>query len=63
MAWSIFRLELAMDAKIDFLKKTNPWGGGDEKPETKAGAPPMKDGALDREAVVARMEKAFAFFG
>ena len=62
MQTSIFRIELAMDAKVDFVRKTNPFGAGeDESPA--AAAPPMKDGELDREAVAARLEKAFALFG
>ena len=62
MQTSIFRIELAMDAKADFVRKTNPFGSGEgESPA--AAAPPMKDGELDREAIAARMEKALAFFG
>jgi hypothetical protein len=67
MRTSIFRIELALDGKVDFLKKTNPWGSGEDESDTpkggKTAAPPMKDGQLDRDAVVDRMERAFAVFG
>lgn len=62
MQTSIFRIEMAMDAKVDFVRKTNPFGSGEDESPAVA-PPPMKDGELDRAAVAARMEKALALFG
>lgn len=32
---SIFHIEMAMAGKIDFLKATNPWGGGEGDDRTR----------------------------
>ncbi|HYH39924.1 MAG TPA: hypothetical protein VD860_17010 [Azospirillum sp.] len=31
MRTSIFRIPLAIDGKVDFVRKTNPFGGGEDK--------------------------------
>ncbi|MGQ9370347.1 hypothetical protein [Azospirillum sp. ST 5-10] len=48
---------------MDFLQRTNPWGAADDAAGRPAGAPPMRDGTLDREAVQARLERAFDVLG
>lgn len=66
MRTSVHRIELALDGKADFVRKTSPWG---REPAGGAGQggtgrrPPVREGELDREAVAARMEKALALFG
>lgn len=53
---------MALDGKIDFIRKTNPWGSGDDA-EPKPGDPPLtEDGELDRAVVMKRLEKAFDLF-
>ena len=57
---SIFHIEMALDGKMDFLKKTNPYGSG----EAAAGDPPITEsGELDRGAVAAKVKQAFGMFG
>jgi hypothetical protein len=36
----ISQILLALDGKVDFLKKTNPWGGGEEEKVPQKGQAP-----------------------
>lgn len=43
MRASIHRIELALDGKVDFLKKTNPWGSGEDAVKPVASKPLPKE--------------------
>lgn len=71
MATPVPQIELALKGKIDFLIKTNPFGGGDdkgkEKPKPKrrsnSGVPLTEEGELDRKEVSRRVSLALRAFG
>lgn len=55
MRTSIFRIELAMDGKMDFVRATNPFGSG----EPKSKSPVTEIGEVDRKAVAQKIARAF----
>ena len=42
MRTSIFRIDLAMEGKVDFVKRTSPWEPADDTPQPKKQAPAAK---------------------
>lgn len=45
MTTNVCRMELALKGKIDFLKKTNPWGGAEEEEKEPPPANPAEAAA------------------
>jgi len=69
-ATPIPQIELALKGKVDFVIKTNPFGGGEDKSKTgpkgrrsKGGAPLTEDGELDRKEVSRQVSLAFRAMG